>query len=402
MNNFNYFCRLYDAKAIFQKMNKIYQTNLILKYVFIFVAMLIVIISTFFTNRLAENLAVEETKKIEIWAEATKQLIFAEDDTDVNFLLNIIEGNTTIPVIMTDENDNMLQHRNVKLPKSNEEAFFKNKIAKLKDKRAPIVVKLDENMVQYIYYDESFLLKQLQIFPFVQFGIIFVFFIIVILVFSSTKRAEQNQVWVGLSKETAHQLGTPISSLLAWTELLKLRYEESKLINDMEKDVQRLSIIAERFSKIGSKPDLKPTDIIDSLENAVNYIKNRSSNKVNITLHTPENTSISTPLNIPLFEWVVENLCKNAIDAMDGSGKLDLYVKDGPDEVTIDVKDTGKGMERKLHKAIFTPGFTTKARGWGLGLSLAKRIVEEYHKGKIFVKQSEINVGTTFRIIIPK
>lgn len=364
--------------------------------------MLIVIISTFFTNRLAENLAVEETKKIEIWAEATKQLIFAEDDTDVNFLLNIIEGNTTIPVIMTDENDNMLQHRNVKLPKSNEEAFFKNKIAKLKDKRAPIVVKLDENMVQYIYYDESFLLKQLQIFPFVQFGIIFVFFIIVILVFSSTKRAEQNQVWVGLSKETAHQLGTPISSLLAWTELLKLRYEESKLINDMEKDVQRLSIIAERFSKIGSKPDLKPTDIIDSLENAVNYIKNRSSNKVNITLHTPENTSISTPLNIPLFEWVVENLCKNAIDAMDGSGKLDLYVKDGPDEVTIDVKDTGKGMERKLHKAIFTPGFTTKARGWGLGLSLAKRIVEEYHKGKIFVKQSEINVGTTFRIIIPK
>lgn len=383
-------------------MNKIYQTNQILKYVFSVVAMLIVIISTVFTNRLAENLAIEETKKIEIWAEATKQLIFADDDTDVNFLLNIIEGNTTIPVIMTDEQDNMLQHRNVKLPKYNEEAFFKKKIAKLKEKRKPIVVKIDEDLVQYIYYDESFLLKQLHIFPFVQFGIIFVFFIIVILAFASTKRAEQNQVWVGLSKETAHQLGTPISSLLAWTELLKLRYEESKLINDMEKDVQRLSIIADRFSKIGSKPDLKSTDIIVSLENAVNYIKNRSSNKVKITLHTSENHSINTPLNIPLFEWVIENLCKNAIDAMDGSGILDIYILERPKDVVIDVKDTGKGMERKLHKAIFTPGFTTKARGWGLGLSLAKRIVEEYHKGKIFVKQSEINVGTTFRIIIPK
>lgn len=383
-------------------MNKIYQTNQILKYVFSAVAMLIVIISTFFTNRLAENLAVEETKKIEIWAEATKQLIFADDDTDVNFLLNIIEGNTTIPVIMTDEHDNMLQHRNVKLPKHNEEAFFKEKIAKLKEKRKPIVVKLDEDLVQYIYYDESFLLKQLHIFPFVQFGIIIVFFIIVILAFASTKRAEQNQVWVGLSKETAHQLGTPISSLLAWTELLKLRYEESKLINDMEKDVQRLSIIADRFSKIGSKPDLKPTNIVVSLENAVNYIKNRSSNKVKISLHTPEKFSITTPLNIPLFEWVIENLCKNAIDAMDGSGILDIYINENQKDVIIDVKDNGKGMERKLHKAIFTPGFTTKARGWGLGLSLARRIVEEYHKGKIFVKQSEINVGTTFRIIIPK
>ncbi len=383
-------------------MNKIYQTNQILKYVFSAVAMLIVIISTFFTNRLAENLAIEETKKIEIWAEATKQLIFADDDTDVNFLLNIIEGNTTIPVIMTDEHDNMLQHRNVKLPKHNEEAFFKEKIAKLKEKRKPIVVKLDEDLVQYIYYDESFLLKQLHIFPFVQFGIIIVFFIIVILAFASTKRAEQNQVWVGLSKETAHQLGTPISSLLAWTELLKLRYEESKLINDMEKDVQRLSIIADRFSKIGSKPDLKPTNIVVSLENAVNYIKNRSSNKVKISLHTSEKFSITTPLNIPLFEWVIENLCKNAIDAMDGSGILDIYINENQKDVIIDVKDNGKGMERKLHKAIFTPGFTTKARGWGLGLSLARRIVEEYHKGKIFVKQSEINVGTTFRIIIPK
>ena len=382
-------------------MKKIYQTNQILKFVFIAVAMIIVIASGIFTNRLAEKLSGEETKKIEIWAEATRQLVLADENTDMNFLLGIIEGNTTIPVIMTDENDRMLQHRNIKVPKSNEESFFNKKIANLKEVRPPIVVKLDADTRQFIYYDESSLLKRLHIFPFVQLGIIIVFLIIVILVFSSTKKAEQNQVWVGLSKETAHQLGTPISSLLAWTELLKLRHEDDKLINDMEKDVRRLSIIAERFSKIGSKPDLKKTDLTEAMNNAVSYMKNRSSNKVNITLHYPENELIAVPLNVPLFEWVIENLCKNAIDAMNGSGKIDISVKKNAKDVLIDVKDSGKGMDRNMYKAIFTPGFTTKERGWGLGLSLAKRIIEEYHRGKIFVKQSELGIGTIFRIILP-
>ena len=382
-------------------MKKIYQTNQILKFVFIAVAMIIVIASGIFTNRLAEKLSGEETKKIEIWAEATRQLVLADENTDMNFLLGIIEGNTTIPVIMTDENDRMLQHRNIKVPKSNEESFFNKKIANLKEVRPPIVVKLDADTRQFIYYDESSLLKRLHIFPFVQLGIIIVFLIIVILVFSSTKKAEQNQVWVGLSKETAHQLGTPISSLLAWTELLKLRHEDDKLINDMEKDVRRLSIIAERFSKIGSKPDLKKTDLTEAMNNAVSYMKNRSSNKVNITLHYPENELIAVPLNVPLFEWVIENLCKNAIDAMNGSGKIDISVKKNATAVFIDVKDSGKGMDRNMYKAIFTPGFTTKERGWGLGLSLAKRIIEEYHRGKIFVKQSELGIGTIFRIILP-
>ena len=382
-------------------MKKIYQTNQILKFVFIAVAMIIVIASGIFTNRLAEKLSGEETKKIEIWAEATRQLVLADENTDMNFLLGIIEGNTTIPVIMTDENDRMLQHRNIKVPKSNEESFFNKKIANLKEVRPPIVVKLDADTRQYIYYDESSLLKRLHIFPYVQLGIIIVFLIIVILVFSSTKKAEQNQVWVGLSKETAHQLGTPISSLLAWTELLKLRHEDDKLINDMEKDVRRLSIIAERFSKIGSKPDLKKTDLTEAMNNAVSYMKNRSSNKVNITLHYPENELIAVPLNVPLFEWVIENLCKNAIDAMNGSGKIDISVKKNAKDVFIDVKDSGKGMDRNMYKAIFTPGFTTKERGWGLGLSLAKRIIEEYHRGKIFVKQSELGIGTIFRIILP-
>lgn len=382
-------------------MKKIYQTNQILKFVFIAVAMIIVIASGIFTNRLAEKLSGEETKKIEIWAEATRQLVLADENTDMNFLLGIIEGNTTIPVIMTDENDRMLQHRNIKVPKSNEESFFNKKIANLKEVRPPIVVKLDADTRQFIYYDESSLLKRLHIFPFVQLGIIIVFLIIVILVFSSTKKAEQNQVWVGLSKETAHQLGTPISSLLAWTELLKLRHEDDKLINDMEKDVRRLSIIAERFSKIGSKPDLKKTDLTEAMNNAVSYMKNRSSNKVYITLHYPENELIAVPLNVPLFEWVIENLCKNAIDAMNGSGKIDISVKKNAKDVFIDVKDSGKGMDRNMYKAIFTPGFTTKERGWGLGLSLAKRIIEEYHRGKIFVKQSELGIGTIFRIILP-
>lgn len=383
-------------------MNKVYQTNQILKFIFIVGAMLIVLASTIFTNRLASKLSVEEQKKIEIWAEATRQLILADETTDMNFILKIIEGNTTIPVIITDENDRMIDYRNIKSPVKNKEEYFEKKIVKLKNKKPKLEIALKEtNTKQYIYYDDSMLLKQLYIFPYVQFGIIFSFFIIVILAFASTKRAEQNKVWVGLSKETAHQLGTPISSLLAWIELLKLRYQNDTLINDMEKDVNRLRVIADRFSKIGSKPDLKKSDLRETLTNAVNYMHNRSSNKIEISLNFASELPVTVPLNVPLFEWVIENLCKNAIDALNGAGKIKLNVKNSDNEVIIDVSDTGKGLERNLYQAIFSPGFTTKERGWGLGLSLAKRIIEEYHKGKIFVKHSEVNVGTTFRIILP-
>jgi len=383
-------------------MNKVYQTNQIMKIIFVVGAMLIVLASTIFTNRLAGKLSIEEQKKIEIWAEATRQLILADETTDMNFILNIIEGNTTIPVIITDNNDQMIDYRNIKAPEKNNEEFFRKKIATLKNRKNRFEINLKEsNTKQYIYYDDSLLLKQLYIFPYIQFGVIFVFFIIVILAFSSSKRAEQNKVWVGLSKETAHQLGTPISSLLAWTELLKIRYEDDKLITDMEKDVNRLKVIADRFSKIGSKPDLKKTDLKETLSNAVNYMNNRSSNKVEISLNFNEGIPSIIPLNVPLFEWVIENLCKNAIDAMNGIGKIALNVKNTENDIIIDITDNGKGIERNMYKAIFSPGFTTKERGWGLGLSLAKRIVEEYHKGKIFVKHSEINVGTTFRIILP-
>lgn len=378
--------------------NKIQQLSQHFKMIFIVIGIGIVVTSTLFSNRLAKALADEEKKKIELWAEATRQLIMTDEMTPTDFLLTIIEQNTTIPVIMADENDEVLSTLNIKEPANNVELFYKREIARLKARKSIIEVNLGD-MVQYIYYDESSLLKKLYYYPYIQFGIIIVFLLIAFFAFSSTKKAEQNRVWVGLSKETAHQLGTPISSLLAWVDLLKLRHEEDKLIGDMAKDVNRLRIIAERFSKIGSAPDLQLENLNETLLNAVQYIKNRTSNKVEINCYMPNETAF-VKLNIPLFEWVIENLCKNAIDAMDGIGKIDIFVNYTNNETTIDVSDNGKGMEKNKFKAIFTPGFTTKKRGWGLGLSLAKRIIEEYHKGKIFVKSSEVNVGTTFRIIL--
>jgi len=315
-----------------------------------------------------------------------------------DFFSNIIANNTTIPVIMTDVNNNLLSSLNVKEPSTHVDKFYKKEIERFKRKNPPIEVRLD-NTIQYIYYDDSYLLKELRYFPYVQMGVIIIFLIVVYLAFSATKKAEQNQVWVGLSKETAHQLGTPISSLLAWLELLKAKYDD-KLLQEMGKDVDRLSIIAERFSKIGSAPELKVVNLKEVVQNATQYISKRTSQKVNIQCHFLGEEPMLIQLNVPLFEWVIENLCKNAVDAMEGNGEIDIYIQKKHNEYVIDVKDTGKGIEKKQFKTIFNTGFTTKERGWGLGLSLAKRIIEEYHQGKIFVKQSEIKKGTVFRIIL--
>ena len=378
--------------------NKIYELSRHFKLVFIVIGAAIIIVSTLFTNRLANKLALEEQKKIEIWAEATRQLISADINTDIDFISKILEGNTTIPVLIIDEKDNLILARNFKEPGKNTDQFYKKEIAKLKNQRQPIEIKFEDNSSQYIYYDDSLLLKQLYYFPYIQLGVIIVFLLIAFFAFSSTKKEEQNRVWVGLSKETAHQLGTPISSLLAWVDILKSRHEEDKLIGEMAKDVNRLRIIAERFSKIGSAPDLQIVSLNETLLNAVQYMVNRSSQKVAIKCYFTDENPVFIKLNIPLFEWVIENLCKNAIDAMDGIGSIDISIEQKEDEVHIDVKDSGKGIERNKFKTVFNPGFTTKKRGWGLGLSLAKRIVEEYHGGKIFVKHSELNTGTTFRI----
>jgi len=379
--------------------NKLYEISKRLKLIFILVAIAIVLVSTLFTNRLANSLAIEERKKVEIWAEAIHQSILESENTNVEIVMKIIEGNTTIPIIMTDANNKMISSLNIKEPKTHVAEFYTQEILRLKAKRPAIEVKLGKT-IQYIYYDDSLFLKQLVYFPYVQFGVIIVFLLVAFFAFSGTKKAEQNQVWVGLSKETAHQLGTPISSLLAWVDLLKMRHQEDKLIGEMEKDVNRLRIIAERFSKIGSKPDLLIVSLNETLQNAVQYMSNRTSQKVAIQCHFPSDEQIFIHLNVPLFEWVIENLCKNAIDAMNGSGRIDLSIQQKNEEIIIDVKDTGKGIEKNKFKVIFTPGFTTKKRGWGLGLSLAKRIIEEYHGGKIFVKQSELNTGTVFRIIL--
>jgi len=378
-------------------LNKIYEMYRHFRLVFIVIGAAIVIISTFYSNKLAKSLALEEQKKIEIWAEATRQFILADEHTNVDFVLSIIEGNTTIPVIIVDEKDQLLHSRNVIEPQNNVDEFYVNEIKRLKSKREAIEVKI-EGSNQFIYYDDSLLLKKLYYFPYIQLGVIIVFLFIAFFAFSSTKKAEQNRVWVGLSKETAHQLGTPISSLLAWVDILKSRHEEDKLIDEMAKDVNRLRIIAERFSKIGSAPDLHIVSLNETLATAVQYISNRTSQKVAIECHYEDENPVFVKLNIPLFEWVIENLCKNAIDAMDGIGRIDIYVSQNENDIILDVKDTGKGIEKKSYKTIFNPGFTTKKRGWGLGLSLAKRIIEEYHGGKIYVKTSEINFGTVFRI----
>jgi len=378
--------------------NKIYRLSQRLRLVFIGSAALIVTASLFFTNRLTRQLATEEHKKMEIWAGAMRQVILAGENTDINFLSEIISGNTTIPVIMTDENDNLISSLNVNEPASKTNDYYRREIERLKKKNSHIEVRID-NTLQHIYYDDSLLLKQLRYFPYIQLGVIFIFLLIAYLAFSGTKKAEQNQVWVGLSRETAHQLGTPISSLLAWLDLLRIRNDD-KLLTEMEKDVNRLKIIAERFSKIGSAPDLQLVKLNETITNAVQYISHRSSQKVIITCHFQTSDNDLIRMNVPLFEWVIENLCKNAIDAMNGNGKIDIFVQKKSNEYIVDVKDTGKGIEKNKFKAVFSTGYTTKPRGWGLGLSLAKRIIEEYHKGKIFVKQSEIDKGTTFRILM--
>ncbi len=369
-----------------------------LRTILLLVALGIVIVSVLFTNHLANRLAEEEHKKIEIWAEATRQFILADEYTDINFVSSIIEGNTTIPVYMVDSVDNVLLSRNVNVPKQNVEKFYKNKINELKKMQEPIIVKIEDNHVQYIYYDESTLLKQLHYFPYIQFAIISIFVFFCLYVLYASQKSEQDRVWVGLTKETAHQLGTPISSLLAWQHLLQDKYPNDVLLPEMDKDIKRLQVIADRFSKIGSEPSLEKTNLVALVQDTLAYMQKRTSNKVEYKFIAP-NYQLSI-VNGQLFSWVLENLCKNAVDAMEGKGTITVTLTEQDKKLLLDIADTGKGIPSRLQKRVFEPGFTTKNRGWGLGLSLAKRIIEEYHHGKIFVKESA-PIGTTFRIVLP-
>lgn len=375
------------------------------KIVLVVMAVIIALLSLSVSHYLVRDLSREEEQKMEVWAEAMRSLSNASVDTDLNLVLTVINGNNTIPVVVVDYDGVVQTYRNLEIPASQDTLqFLQHAVNRMKTSKEPIRILLDENNPNdyiEICYDESLILRRLASYPYVQLGVVLIFVAVAIFALLSSKKAEQNKVWVGLSKETAHQLGTPISSLMAWTEILKDKYAEDELIPEMCKDVARLQIIADRFSKIGSMPEPKDENLAEVLERVVGYIERRTSNKVKIIRFIPEE-KISVKINSSLFEWVVENLCKNAIDAMDGQGTITLRVQDAGKFVSVDVEDTGKGLPKSHFKTVFTPGFTTKKRGWGLGLSLAKRIVEEYHKGRIYVKSSEVNKGTIFRIELKK
>ena len=368
-------------------------------YTFILtILLIIVVLSVSFTTRLANKFAEEEYRKIELWAEATRQLIMADEDDNIDLILSVMEGNTTIPVYMVDSAHQLLLSRNVREPKHNKEEFYQQRINNLRLSQEPIVVQVNEEVTQYIYYEDSILLRRLYWFPYVQLAVIIAFIAIAVIALIMAQRSEQNSLWVGLSKETAHQLGTPISSLNAWNELLKATYPNDALLPQMDEDIRRLQMIAERFSKIGSQPTLNQEALLPIVQSAMEYMRVRTSNKITYTLHA--DTDCQVMVCKPLFEWVIENLCKNAIDSMEGKGEITLSLTKQENKVNLDITDTGKGIDRRHFKTIFKPGYTSKKRGWGLGLSLAKRIIEDYHRGKLFVKQSQIGVGSTFRITL--
>lgn len=377
------------------------------KIILVLAAIIIAVASLIVSNNLVKKLADEEHNKMEVWAEAMRSLNKADENTDLNLVLKVINENNTIPVIVTDSKRNVQIYRNVDLKGVNFEDSMKNAEAissKLLDDGRYIRIYLDDSLkTDYINvcYDDSVILKRLSTYPYIQLGVVMLFVVVAIFALLTSKKAEQNKVWVGLSKETAHQLGTPISSLMAWTEILKENYPEDELIPEMDKDVKRLELIAERFSKIGSLPEPVPSSLMDVMTHVIDYMDRRTSSKVKFIKDFPDN-DIIVKINSSLFEWVIENLCKNAVDAMEGCGTITLHVEETASKVIIEVTDTGKGIKKKNIRNVFKPGFTTKKRGWGLGLSLAKRIVEEYHKGRIFVKNSEISKGTTFRIELTK
>lgn len=378
------------------------------KIVLVVAAIIIAVASLVVSNFLISDLEKEERTRMEVWAEAMRSLDTADENTDLNLVLKVLDTNNLIPVIVLDSKGNVETYRNIKISASTmqDSMAFVSDIGKhLKDQGRNIRISLDELSTDRDYidvcYDDSLMLKRLFYYPYVQLGVVMIFVVIAIFALLTSKKAEQNKVWVGLSKETAHQLGTPISSLMAWTHILKESYPDDELIPELDKDVKRLQLIADRFSKIGSLPEPVPSSMNDVIAHVVEYMDRRTSKKVQMKIVLPESPVI-VKMNASLFEWVIENLCKNAVDAMEGSGTITITMSETAEKVNIEIADTGKGIARQHLSSVFQPGFTTKKRGWGLGLSLAKRIVEEYHKGKIWVKSSDLGKGTTFGIEMTK
>lgn len=387
------------------------------KVVFLIIAIAVVGAFLFVSNHIVNDLAAQERARMQLWADATREIISSQPGDDIDFPLAIIQANTTIPVLLTDADGNIVDHRNFSLPEPVDSSqplyisetnrrFLVDRLRSLQSSGHDIVIEIAPGLIQHLYYEESRTLQLLSVFPYIQLGVMILFVAVVYIAVSSAKRAEQNKVWVGLSKETAHQLGTPISSLMAWVEMLTSYGVDAEVSGEMDKDVRRLASIASRFSKIGSKPSLEPADINTTVSRITAYMDTRISARISLSVNECDGP-LTASISEPLLEWVMENLIKNAVDAMDGAGAITITtsrvasVKHKPAMARIDVTDTGKGLSRRDFSAIFRPGYTTKKRGWGLGLTLAKRIVEQYHSGRIFVADSAPTRGTTFTILLP-
>ncbi len=387
--------------------------------VFFLISIAVVVIFVLLSNNLVADLGVQERERMQIWADATKQIADIGQNPDapdaspdnIEFLFGIIEQNHSIPVLLTDDNGNILLHRNFDLPEPVDsltpwaitpanEKYLRKKLASLDKRENVIHINIASNITQHLYYDDSTLLKRLSYYPYVQLLVMLAFIAVVYFAVNSTRKAEQNKVWVGLSKETAHQLGTPISSLMAWVELLRSTGTDEDMVKEMDKDVNRLSMIASRFSKIGSRPNMEREELNNVVARAAGYMQTRISSRIKLSVDL-SSESLPVEMSAPLFEWVMENLIKNAVDAMEGTGSISVATFIDNNRACVTVTDTGKGISRKNHKTVFNPGFTTKKRGWGLGLALAKRIVDQYHRGRIYVAWSEPQRGTTFRIDLP-
>ncbi|HEY5772289.1 MAG TPA: HAMP domain-containing sensor histidine kinase [Chitinophagaceae bacterium] len=369
------------------------------------IAILIASGTIVYSRYLANKIAIEEKQKVEEWVEAGKFILDASNEADTRLPFKIIQNNENdVPIIETDEKDSIIQFINLDSIKiANDRSYLTHKLKSFKSQNEPIVWTnpSDSTQQNLYYYGESRLLTEVRYYPIVQLIIVGLFIIITLLALRSSYRSVQNQVWAGMAKETAHQLGTPVSSLQGWVEMLKQNPDNSKIVSELEKDVNRLQLVSDRFGKIGSSPQLEKHDIISQVTTMMDYMKKRAPGKVNFSIKTNEK-EIFASISPPLFDWVIENLLKNSLDAMEGTGEIKINIENLPDKVNIDLKDTGKGIPLVMQQKVFKPGFTTKKRGWGLGLSLSKRIIEQYHKGEIFVKNSEPGKGTTFRIVLKK
>jgi signal transduction histidine kinase len=381
---------------------KIFRYNTFWKFFLLLIAVLIGIGSLIYTEYLVSKLKVEERKNVRMWAEATRLISLPDTIQNVEFLSTIIENNNTVPVILTDEAGSIISSRNFDSRKAGDYNYLKNQLKKIKERNKPIINNLENGHFNMIYYKDSIILTMLIYYPYIQLGIILFFILVAYLAFRSSRKAEQNQVWVGMSKETAHQLGTPTSSLAGWIEILEQKHPGISITKELALDVERLEKVTERFSRIGSKPLITSENIIEIISRTVDYLKSRTSSKVKINIDFNPEREVEVPVNSALFEWVIENVIKNAVDSMEGNGEITVKITETEKLALIDITDTGKGIPKSAFKKIFNPGFTTKQRGWGLGLSLAKRIIEEYHNGKIFVRHSELGKGSCIRIVMNK